>query len=142
MTLNPTLFSCDIYFRVDQAVDLLEEYYLNDGRSFCVAYSGGKDSTAVIHLVFEMLKRVKSKNKPLSKPVYIVNSNTLAELPPMLKHLKKSLKSIEDFSKQCDFPVHVKEVVPDTKKTLNVQFFGVGMPPPSPSFRWCTEKLM
>jgi DNA sulfur modification protein DndC len=116
---------------------IIEKNYLNDHRPFCVAYSGGKDSTAVVYLVLQMLKEVKNQKKI----VYILNSNTLAELPPVLEHIKKSLSSIEKFAQKNNLPIKVIEVVPELKNTLNVQLFGVGMPPPSQTLRWCTDKL-
>ncbi|MDD5201589.1 MAG: phosphoadenosine phosphosulfate reductase family protein, partial [Sulfurimonas sp.] len=120
-----------------QAVDMLMNYYFNDSRSFCVAYSGGKDSSAVVYLVIKMLQQIKNPKKT----IYILNSNTFAELPPVLEHLQKSLKSIQEFSVKHKLPIEVIEVVPEMKNTLNVQLFGVGMPPPSQTLRWCTDKL-
>lgn len=119
----------------------LKHYYLNDDRPFCVAYSGGKDSTAVLYLVLKMLDDLKKQKKALEKKVYVINSNTLAELPPILKHLKETLEKIQLVAKQKDFPLIVKEVFPELINTLNVQLIGVGMPPPSSTFRWCTDKL-
>ncbi len=122
---------------------LLSKYYLDteDKRSFCVAFSGGKDSTAVLYLVMHMLLELKEKKQPLHKKVYIINSNTLAELPPVLEHLHNTLRKIEDYAIKHNLPIIVEEVTPEIKHTLNVQLLGVGMPPPSSSLRWCTDKL-
>lgn len=123
------------------AIELLQYYYLNDNRIMCVAFSGGKDSTAVVYLVFAMLLALRSNNQKLDKPIYIINSNTLAELPPLLDHLEASLNSIRTYASMNDLPIIVEEVFPENKDTLNVQLLGVGMPPPSGTFRWCTDKL-
>jgi len=120
---------------------MLKKYYLNDKRSFCVAFSGGKDSTAVLFLVIKMLEELIEENELPTKTIYIINSNTLAELPPVLKHLKQTLEKIEIYAKNNHLPIIVKEVFPEIKNTLNVQLLGVGMPPPSSSLRWCTDKL-
>jgi len=125
------------------AIALLRKYYLddNDLRSFCVAFSGGKDSTAVLYLVIQMLTELQHENIALEKDVYIINSNTLAELPPVLEHLKDTLNKIEIYAKEHNLPIIIEEVTPEVKHTLNVQLLGVGMPPPSSSLRWCTDKL-
>ena len=124
------------------AIMKLRFYYLFDDRPFCVAYSGGKDSTVIVDLVLTMLLELRDYyNVELKHKVYIINSNTLAELPPVLKYVKQSIKSIKSYVKKNHLPVFVKEVVPFPKHTLNVQLFGVGMPPPSTNFRWCTTKL-
>ncbi len=130
-----------INHKIDESIEVLSNYYLNDTRAFCVAYSGGKDSTAVVYLVIKMLRHLQSQNLPIDKTVYFINSNTLAELPPMLKHLRTSLQAIYNYGVEHDLPIKVKEVSPEDQHTLNVQLLGVGMPPPSPSFRWCTDKL-
>ncbi len=125
------------------SIAMLREYYLDDSdkRSFCVAFSGGKDSTAVLYLVIQMLRELKKEQKQLHKKVYVINSNTLAELPPILEHLKTTLEQIRIYAKKYDLPITVEEVFPEIKNTLNVQLLGVGMPPPSSSLRWCTDKL-
>jgi len=127
--------------KVNNSISMLKKYYLDDKRSFCVAFSGGKDSTAVLYLIIKMLEELKHDNMLPTKTVYIVNSNTLAELPPILKHLQKTLKQIEVYAKNNHLPLIVQEVFPELKNTLNVQLLGVGMPPPSSSLRWCTDKL-
>lgn len=119
----------------------LKHYYLYDERPMCISYSGGKDSTSILYIVCEMLHDLQNENIELNKNVYVVNSNTLAELPPLLKHLEKSLDMIRDYALKNKLPIIVEEVFPDCKDTLNVQLLGVGMPPPSNTFRWCTDKL-
>ncbi|OCL85385.1 phosphoadenosine phosphosulfate reductase domain-containing protein [Arcobacter porcinus] len=123
------------------ALKMLRHYYLNDHRPFCVAYSGGKDSSVLVYLTIKMLENLIKENKILNKEILIINSNTLAELPPVLKHLENSLVKIQDYSDLYKLPIKVKEVKPEIKNTLNVQLLGVGMPPPSNQLRWCTDKL-
>lgn len=123
------------------AKDLLRYYYLNDKRPICVSYSGGKDSSSVLYIVCEVLHDLQNEGVKLNKKVYVINSNTLAELPPLLKHLENSLDRIRSYALKYDLPIIVEEVFPETKDTLNVQLLGVGMPPPSNTFRWCTDKL-
>ena len=124
-----------------QALQMLEYYYKTDDRPFCVAYSGGKDSSVLVYLTVKMLENLIKKNIQLNKEILIINSNTLAELPPVLKHLENSLIKIQNYADLYKLPIKVKEVKPETKNTLNVQLLGVGMPPPSNQLRWCTDKL-
>jgi len=125
----------------ENAIKILKHYYLTDPRPFCVAYSGGKDSSVIVYLTIKMLIQLIKENKKLSKKVLIINSNTLAELPPVLKHLESSLKSIQNYADRYKLNIEVKEVTPEIKNSLNVQLLGVGMPPPSNQLRWCTDKL-
>jgi len=137
--INISEFST-IQFKINNAIELLKKYYLSD-KPLCIAYSGGKDSTAIVYLLFTMLLQLQKDNIYLNKKIYIINSNTLAELPPLLQHLKNSLKSIQKYADKHKLPIVVEEVFPRTVDTLNVQLLGVGMPPPSNTFRWCTDKL-
>ena len=123
------------------AIEILRHYYIKDPRPFCVAYSGGKDSSVIVYLTIKMLLQLIKEKQDLSKKVLIINSNTLAELPPVLRHLESSLKSIQEYANQYNLNIEVKEVIPETKNSLNVQLLGVGMPPPSNQLRWCTDKL-
>ena len=45
--------------KVVEAESMLKEYYLNDKRPFVLAYSGGKDSNAILHLLFSMLLQLR-----------------------------------------------------------------------------------
>ena len=61
---------------------LLEEIkyvYKSDKRPWVIGYSGGKDSTVVVHLVYQMLKNLRPEER--HKTVYIVSSDTLVENP-------------------------------------------------------------
>lgn len=127
----------DLDIKLSNSKEILKFYYLNDERPLCVAYSGGKDSTALVFILLDLLQELKKTGK-LYKKTYIINSNTLAELPPLLGHLHNTLNSLAEFE---DLFVEVHEVTPLDKHTLNVQLLGVGMPPPSRQFRWCTSKL-
>lgn len=137
----PNITTLTIEAKEQKAIEILEYYYLYDPRPFCVAYSGGKDSSVILYLTIKMLENLVNNGIKLDKRVLIINSNTLAELPPVLKHLEESLKKIDHYSKQHELPVEVREVTPERKNTLNVQLLGVGMPPPSNQLRWCTDKL-
>ncbi|MFT7005451.1 MAG: DNA sulfur modification protein DndC, partial [Sulfurimonas sp.] len=138
---NPNIINNIKDDNLAKAKDLLKQYYLNDDRPLCVSFSGGKDSTSVVYVVCEMLHDLQKEDITLYKKVYIINSNTMAELPPLLEHLHTSLDSIRSYALKHDLPLIVEEVFPEEKDTLNVQLLGVGMPPPSNTFRWCTDKL-
>ncbi len=51
-----------------KALQMLEYYYTTDDRPFCVAYSGGKDSTALVYLTIKMLENLIKKNIKYNTP--------------------------------------------------------------------------
>lgn len=104
-----------------------------------VAFSGGKDSTA-------MLLRMLEENMPVD---IILFCDTGLEFPAMYKHIEAVekytgrkitvVKAKEDF----EFLLAKKEVV-KTQKTQFTEKYGlsyVGYSWPGPKTRWCTEKL-
>jgi DNA sulfur modification protein DndC len=66
-----------ISFATD-ALSGLTKQYLADNRPWIVAYSGGKDSTAVLQLTFNMLISLGGK---ADKPVFVLSSDTRLEVP-------------------------------------------------------------
>lgn len=74
---------------VDEITADLREAYLGDNRPWIVGFSGGKDSTMVVQLIYYMLA-----NMPVSeqrKPVYILASDTRVETPAIATRIRKEL---------------------------------------------------
>lgn len=53
--------------------------YKHDSRPWMIGYSGGKDSTLLCQLTFEMLESLAPEER--KKKVYIVTSDTMVENP-------------------------------------------------------------
>ena len=49
-------------------IDEMKMVYLHDNRPWTVGYSGGKDSTLLVSLVFEMVKELKPEQR--KKKIY------------------------------------------------------------------------
>lgn len=62
---------------VEGLLEEIEYVYKSDKRPWVIGYSGGKDSTVVVHLVYQMLKNLRPEER--HKTVYIVSSDTLVE---------------------------------------------------------------
>lgn len=102
--------------------------------NWIVAYSGGKDSTLVLH--FAINYSLKRGNK-----VFVINSDTLVENPIMKHHVQENLKKIETYIKNNKLPHEIKVVTPETDETFWVQVIGKGYPLPHIRFRWCQRVL-
>ncbi len=131
----PVLASAD---KATDVVDKLRELYQRDQRPWVVAYSGGKDSTALLQLVVVMLEIL---GEQASKPVYVIASDTRVEAPNVSAYLADSLRQIADFAKTRALPLHVRLVQPDIKDTFWAKLIGRGYPPPTRWFRWCTSSM-
>lgn len=121
---------------------LMEEVvalYTADDIPWVIGYSGGKDSTAVLQLVWLALSRMPADQ--LAKPVYVISTDTLVENPIVALWVSKSLEKMNAEAKRQGLPLTANRLTPTTESTFWVNLIGRGYPAPRPKFRWCTERL-
>ncbi|EKA7336720.1 DNA phosphorothioation system sulfurtransferase DndC [Vibrio vulnificus] len=117
----------------------VQRVYCADKRPWVIGYSGGKDSSAVMSLVYMALLGLKPEDR--HKPIFVVSSDTLVETPVVVNHIKDSLIAIEKGAKRDQLPITCHKVVPESNQTFWANLFGKGYPAPTRSFRWCTERM-
>ena len=118
---------------------LREEYEKNHRDPWIVAYSGGKDSTLLLQLVFEAVQAVAPKQR--RRQVHIVANDTQVESPLVADHLTQSIAQIREFIGAKELPMTTKITKPYTDQTFWVNVIGRGYIPPTRNFRWCTDRL-
>ncbi|MGX1786508.1 DNA phosphorothioation system sulfurtransferase DndC [Bosea sp. NPDC055332] len=119
--------------------DLLEEYRADHDYPWIVGFSGGKDSTLVAQLVFEMLLDLPPSER--RRQVHIVANDTLVEAPLIAHHLDAVLERMRSVVPGLRLPVTVNKTTPKRDQTFWVNLIGRGYPSPSRSFRWCTDRM-
>lgn len=126
---------------IEGLLDEIEYVYLSDNRPWVIGYSGGKDSTLVVHLVYEMLKRLQLKER--KKTVYIVSSDTLVENPLIKIYLDDMLRLLRESAVRDALPMVVKKVTPEPSNSFWANVIGRGFPTPrtNGTFRWCTDRM-
>lgn len=115
------------------------DLYLSDEIPWVVGYSGGKDSTAVLQLVWLALADLPEDKR--SKPVYVISTDTLVENPVVALWVSKSLDHMGKQAADQGLPVTAHRLTPAPENTFWVNLIGRGYPAPRPKFRWCTERL-
>ena len=123
---------------IRQTKESLREHYFADQRSWVVAYSGGKDSTLVLQLVYDLILDIGSG---ASKPIDIVASDTRVEAPNVEEYLADRLSRIESHARANGLPIHVHRVQPTPEQSFWGNLIGKGYPSPTRWFRWCTTKM-
>ncbi len=123
---------------VEGAIKQLSTDFVKDKRPWVVAFSGGKDSTVLLELIYRMLISLSPENY---KPVYIISSDTLVEPPNISLFLDKTLAQINNDAQLRKLPIHVKVVRPEVENTFWSKLIGKGYPSPTRWFRWCTSSL-
>lgn len=102
-----------------------------------VAYSGGKDSSAVLKLVVNALLR-----KPeIARRVTVIYCDTKVENPILDRFVKGTLRSLRAELGSLGLPICVKIIAPALYQRYFVRVIGRGYPPPTSFFRWCTKDL-
>ena len=113
--------------------------YEADQIPWVIGYSGGKDSTAVLQLVWLALANLPAEK--CTKPVYVISTDTLVENPVVALWVSKSLERMGVQAKKLGLPITAHRLTPATENTFWVNLIGRGYPAPRPKFRWCTERL-
>jgi DNA sulfur modification protein DndC len=120
---------------MDEAIDLTIESLRTHGAKYkhwCVAYSGGKDSSATVTLVANL---IESGQIPSPESLTVLYADTRMELPPLL------ISALSVLGELRRRGIETKIVYPPIDHRFFVYMFGRGVPPPSNVFRWCTPKL-
>ncbi|MCC7463558.1 MAG: DNA phosphorothioation system sulfurtransferase DndC, partial [Gammaproteobacteria bacterium] len=101
--------------------------------------SGGKDSTLVAHLVFEMLLALAPEAR--RREVHVIANDTLVESPLVVRHLATVMAELGDAAMAWRLPVRAVTTRPDPDATFWVNLIGRGYPSPNRNFRWCTDRM-
>ena len=125
--------------------DIIKEImivYKHDERPWLIGYSGGKDSTLLVSLVYEAAQRLKEAGSELTKRIYIITSDTMVENPIVKNYMHSSSNKINTAAKHDQLNIQAKIIFPETDQTFWSRVIGLGYPTPEPpGFRWCTERL-
>ncbi len=119
--------------------ELLDEYRQPHAHPWIIGYSGGKDSTVVVHLVLEMLLGLPRSER--ARRVHVVANDTLVELPLVVGHIQRTMERFKEAASALRLPVDVEITTPRLDHTFWVNLIGRGYPSPSRSFRWCTDRM-
>ncbi|MDD5297004.1 MAG: DNA phosphorothioation system sulfurtransferase DndC [Rhodocyclaceae bacterium] len=116
----------------------LADLYRRDSRPWIVAFSGGKDSTLLLQLVYELLLEL---GKQAGKTVHVVSSDTGVEAPNVSAYLARTLECIAHGAQEAGLPFQVHLVKPAPHESFWAKLIGAGYPSPTRWFRWCTTTM-
>lgn len=119
--------------------DEIRQVYKSTNFPWVIGFSGGKDSTATLQLVWYALSELPSEE--LNNKVYVIASDTLVETPMIVDHIDESLRRINEAANEQHLPIEAHKVVPKLTETFWVNLIGRGYPAPTQRFRWCTERM-
>ena len=117
----------------------IRELYLADQVPWVIGYSGGKDSTLVLALVWWALAGLQPEQR--TKTVHVISTDTLVENPLVAAWVGRSLEAMRRAAAAQQLPFEVHRLTPKVEDSFWVCLIGRGYAAPRPKFRWCTERL-
>lgn len=117
----------------------IQDLYCQQKRPWVIGYSGGKDSTASLQLVWIALEQLPKEAR--IHPVYVIASDTRVETPVIVDYIDTTLQRINEAAKLKGLPFIAEKVVPTLNDSFWVNLIGRGYPAPTSRFRWCTERM-
>ena len=126
--------------------EIIDQYAYADSsdRPWIIGFSGGKDSTVLLMLVWIALQRFREGHPypfQLKRKVFVVCNDTMVENPIIANYVDDVLSKITEAARDQDLPIFVQKTTPKLEETFWTNVIGKGYPVPNNAFRWCTDKL-
>ncbi len=100
---------------------------------WCMAWSGGKDSTTLVTLIIWLI--ISKKITP-PKKIYIMYADTRLELTPLFYAAQQIMEELNYHGYE------VEVVMASMENRFLTYILGRGVPPPNnATFRWCTSRI-
>jgi DNA sulfur modification protein DndC len=122
-----------------EIVENLKQLYISDPRPWIIGYSGGKDSTMLVSLIFETIQKIYEAER--QKEVAVVCTDTRIEIPAVVDRVENELTLMQEFSQKNNLKISAHLLKPPAEQSFWVNIIGRGYPPPNRTFRWCTQRL-
>ena len=119
--------------------DEIRELYLWDQVPWVVGYSGGKDSSTILQLVWTAIAELPKEQR--HKPIHVISTDTLVEQPIVAMWVDESHEKMKAAAREQGMPIVPHKLTPEVKDTYWVNLIGKGYPAPRKLFRWCTDRL-
>lgn len=101
-------------------------------KHWAIAYSGGKDSSAVVTLVAHLIETGQIE---APETLTVLYADTRMELPPLQGAAMNLLTVLQQRG------IKTQVVLPELDDRFMVYMLGRGVPPPKNRFRWCTAQI-
>lgn len=124
---------------LNQTIETIQQVYKEDNVPWICGYSGGKDSSAVVQLVWMALSKLPAVER--IKPVHVISTDTLVESPVVALWASQSLEKMRNAAIGERLPIIPHRLTPQIQNTFWVNLIGRGYPCPRVNFRWCTDRL-
>jgi len=102
-----------------------------------IGFSGGKDSSCVIKLVYRALLNLPQRKSEVT----LLYCDTGVEIPPVRAFVWQTLTGLAMEAKRDGIPLNSRITMPPINDRFFFKIIGRGYVPPTNKFRWCTDRL-
>ena len=117
----------------------IQELYCSDSIPWIVGYSGGKDSTASLQLIWNAVAGLPPEKRV--KEIHVISTDTLVENPVIAAWVVHSLESIRRAAHEQGLPIKAHRLTPSLENRVWVSLSAKVYPAPRNRFRGCTDRL-
>lgn len=125
--------------KIELTIKNITNLYAEDDLPWIIGYSGGKDSTTVLQLVWHAVQGIPEEKR--NKKIHVISTDTLVENPIVAKWVELSLTKVNSASVKQKLGIEAHRLTPKLEDRFWVNLIGKGYPAPRPKFRWCTSRL-
>lgn len=129
----------NIFHSVESEIISQYLYDTNLSRPWIIGFSGGKDSTLLLQLVWNSIRKIPEELR--SREIHVICNNTLVENPRILTFIDRTLEKIQEGASSQGLPITVNQTIPELEDSFWTNLLGRGYPAPISNFRWCTDRL-
>src|ERR1039457_3223633 len=104
----------------------IRDLYVADNVPWIVGYSGGKDSTATLQLVWLALSELPAEAR--KKTVHVISTDTLVENPIVAAWVTHSLEVTGAAAEKQGVPIRPQRLIPRVEDSFWVNLIGKGYP--------------
>lgn len=103
--------------------EIIDQYLYDEdsSRPWIIGFSGGKDSTMLLQVVWNALKKIEPAL--LTRQIYVVCNDTLVENPRIVKFINKTLARIQKEVNLHNFPIVVHQTMPNDFILYRLHYF-------------------
>lgn len=135
MKKQPSFFD-DTRTTLEDSIDLTAQSltaYAGNYKHWAIAYSGGKDSSALLTVVLWL---IQAKRIQAPETLTVLYSDTRQEIPPLQIGAMQTIERVRELGYSA------KVVLPELDDRYFVYMLGRGVPPPNNNtLRWCTPQI-
>lgn len=139
ISLFPSRTVTELIEDIELLTEEIQDLYCLDEIPWVIGYSGGKDSTAVLQLIWNAIAKIPPEKR--IKKIDVITTDTLVENPIVSAWVRKSIKQMNVAAIEQEMPINTHVLQPEWTDTFWVGLIGKGYPAPRGKFRWCTDRL-